>query len=57
LNSTFLKFRLKLDTTDIVVGVKVEVGEPDPLTPQWGRLQINVEWYSFNPIKHAMSTD
>lgn len=35
--------RLKLDTTDIVVGVKVEVGEPDPVTPKWGRLQFNVE--------------
>jgi hypothetical protein len=41
----FSIIRIKLDTTDIIVGIKVEVGEPDPNTPNWGRFQVSVEWY------------
>lgn len=36
--------RIKLSNTDILVSVKVEVGEPDPDFPDQGRLQVHVEW-------------
>ena len=35
--------RVRLGRTDVVVGVKVEVGSPDPETPGCGRLQASVE--------------
>eukprot|EP00761_Pharyngomonas_kirbyi_P001491 gb/GECH01001495.1/.p1 GENE.gb/GECH01001495.1/~~gb/GECH01001495.1/.p1 ORF type:complete len:297 (+),score=58.88 gb/GECH01001495.1/:1-891(+) len=35
--------RVKLSTTDVLVGVKVEVGEPDPSFPNEGRLSVYVE--------------
>jgi exosome complex component RRP42 len=35
--------RVRLGSTDVVVGVKVEVGSPDPEAPNCGRLQATVE--------------
>lgn len=36
--------RLKLNGTDILVGIKVELGEPDSNIPDEGRLLVNVQW-------------
>lgn len=36
--------RVKLSNTDVLVGVKVEIGEPDPDFPDQGRLEVHVEW-------------
>jgi len=35
--------RIILDTTDVLVGIKAELGEPDPETPQLGKLKVSVE--------------
>jgi len=35
--------RLILDGTDVLVGIKVEIGEPDPLFPDQGRISVTVE--------------
>jgi exosome complex component RRP42 len=35
--------RLHIGSTDVVVGVKVEVGSPDPATPDQGHLHVSVE--------------
>lgn len=36
--------RLHLGATDVIVGVKVEVGPPAPSAPDQGRLQVSVEF-------------
>lgn len=36
--------RLVLDTTDILVGIKAEIGEVDPSAPDQGRVEVAVEW-------------
>lgn len=33
------------DRTSIIVGVKAELGPPDPMTPNAGRIQFFVDWY------------
>eukprot|EP00029_Vermamoeba_vermiformis_P013882 TRINITY_DN8823_c0_g1_i1.p1 TRINITY_DN8823_c0_g1~~TRINITY_DN8823_c0_g1_i1.p1 ORF type:complete len:295 (+),score=59.47 TRINITY_DN8823_c0_g1_i1:74-958(+) len=35
--------RLILDTTDVLVGVKAELGDPDPQFPNQGRVHVSVE--------------
>jgi len=35
--------RLKLDNTDVLVGVKVEISEPDSETPKQGKIECSVE--------------
>jgi len=35
--------RIVLDTTDVLVGIKAELGEPEPDTPNLGKLQVSVE--------------
>eukprot|EP00798_Chlamydomonas_sp_ICE-L_P007953 gene7953-1169_t len=35
--------RLHLGSTDVIVGVKVEVGQPEATKPECGRLQVTVE--------------
>lgn len=37
--------RLKLQDTDVLVGVKLETGDPDPQAPDRGIINISVEWY------------
>lgn len=37
--------RVVLDTTDVLVGIKAEFGEPDSQTPDLGRVLCSVEWY------------
>jgi exosome complex RNA-binding protein Rrp42 (RNase PH superfamily) len=36
--------RLILDTTDVLVGVKAELGDSDPQFPNQGRVHVSVEW-------------
>lgn len=36
--------RVKLGTTDVIVGVKLETGEPAKDVPDEGRAQFAVEW-------------
>jgi len=36
--------RVKLSSTDVLVGIKVEIGDPDPDFPEQGRLEVQVEW-------------
>lgn len=36
--------RVVLDTTDVLVGIKAEFGEPDPAAPDLGRVECSVEW-------------
>lgn len=42
---TSFRRSLVLDSTDILVGVKSELGETDPNFPNSGRIQVSVEWY------------
>jgi len=35
--------RITLDTTDVLVGIKAELGEPDPEAPNLGKLKVSVE--------------
>lgn len=39
--------RLRLSSTDVLVGVKVEIGEPSLEHPDEGKLQFAVEWCVF----------
>ena len=36
--------RLRLANTDVLVGVKAEVGEPLPERPRAGRIHFSVDW-------------
>lgn len=36
--------RLKLSSTDILVGIKAEIGEPLPNAHDQGVIQVSVEW-------------
>lgn len=36
--------RCRLGDSDVLVGIKVEIGEVDPLKPNQGRIVCNVEW-------------
>lgn len=36
--------RVKLSNTDVLVGIKVEIGEPDISFPDQGRIEVRVEW-------------
>jgi len=36
--------RLRLANTDILVGVKTEIDVPNPLTPEFGKLEFFVDW-------------
>ncbi len=36
--------RLKQEFTDILVGVKVDIGEVDPQRPNLGRIEFSVDW-------------
>lgn len=38
--------RLVLSDTDVLVGVKAELAEPDAATPAAGRIHVSVEWYA-----------
>jgi len=35
--------RIILDGTDVLVGIKVEIGEPEPLAHDQGRISVSVE--------------
>ncbi len=37
--------RLHIESTDVLVGVKVELGEPDFNTPNSGKIIASVDWY------------
>jgi exosome complex component RRP42 len=41
--------RLHIDTTDVLVGVKVELGEPELQTPALGKVIVSVEWHVSRP--------
>lgn len=36
--------RVKLANTDVLVGIKVEIGSPDINFPDQGRIEVRVEW-------------
>lgn len=36
--------RLKLQTTDVIVGIKFETGTPHEDAPKQGMIQCSVEW-------------
>jgi exosome complex component RRP42 len=39
--------RVKLGNTEILVGIKAEIGEPDLDFPNKGRIEVNVKWYHY----------
>ncbi len=41
------RVRLGQRGTDVLVGVKVEIGSPDTEFPDQGKLQVHVEWFAF----------
>jgi exosome complex component RRP42 len=38
----------KFNSTDVLVGVKLEIGEPSLSTPDRGAIHFSVEWYYSN---------
>lgn len=38
-------FHRTQSTTDVLVGVKVEIGEPEPTRPDEGVIHFFVDWY------------
>lgn len=50
--------RVKLDTTDVLVGIKIDVGEPLPEEPNKGRIDFSVDCCpSINPIFEGRGAD
>jgi exosome complex component RRP42 len=43
--------RVKLGNTDVLVGVKVELGEPAVDAPHLGMVDVKVEWYTAVSLK------
>ena len=37
--------RVKLDSTEVLIGVKLEIGVTDPQQPSQGRIECVVDWY------------
>jgi hypothetical protein len=49
--------RLKLDSTEVLVGVNLEIGQPDADAPESGRVVCSVEWYdSFHRLSGSHLT-
>jgi exosome complex RNA-binding protein Rrp42 (RNase PH superfamily) len=43
--------RLVLENTDILVGIKAELGEPDATAPDCGTVFVSVEWYVMHIVE------
>ena len=49
--------RVKLDCTEVLIGVKLEIGVTDPKQPSQGRIECVVDWCVVSRSKFTLSYD